>query len=59
MNITGFWNLIDLARADAAAAGDPEPALAAALTNRLAAFSKQEIFEYQEFFDRHHEALYR
>jgi hypothetical protein len=59
MNIPGFWNLIDLARADAAAADDPELALAAALTNRLAAFSKQEIFEYQEQFDRHHEALYR
>jgi hypothetical protein len=40
------------------AAADPEPARAAALTNRLAVISEREIFEYQELFDHHHEALY-
>jgi hypothetical protein len=60
MDITAFWAIVDAARLDAASlSGDPREAIATALTDRLAATSKQTILEYQERFDQLHDAVYR
>ncbi|WP_214319758.1 DUF4240 domain-containing protein [Nonomuraea sediminis] len=60
MNITDFWQLIDAARAEAAqSSSNREDAIALALVDRLAATSKQTIFEYEDIFDQLHRALYR
>lgn len=60
MDITEFWAVIDAARLAAASVpGGPREAVATALTDRLAATSKQTILEYQERFDQLHNALYR
>jgi hypothetical protein len=60
MDITEFWAVVDAARLAAATLpGDPREAVATALTDRLAATSKQTILEYQERFDQLHDALYR
>lgn len=60
MDITEFWAIVDAARLGAATLpGDPREAVATALTDRLAATSKQTILEYQERFDELHAAIYR
>lgn len=60
MDITEFWNLIEAARADAAAAsGERADDFASVLADRLAATSKETIFEYRQQFEHLHAALYR
>lgn len=56
MDTDRFWQLIDSARATAAAGGEPfDEALVRLLTER----PRQEILEYAERFDELHDALYR
>lgn len=60
MNTTEFWNLIDLARADAAKTnGDRYYAFASALVDQLAATSKETVFEFRRIFNQLHSAIYR
>ena len=60
MDTTDFWNLIDAARSDvAAAASDRYDAFASALVDRLAATSNETIFEFRQIFEQLHSAIYR
>lgn len=59
MNTTDFWNLVNVARADAGKANsDRYDAFASALVDRLAATSKETIFEFRQVFEQFHSAIY-
>jgi hypothetical protein len=60
VDITDFWSLLEAARAEAADASDDQgKALSAALVDTLAATSALTIFEYEQWFERLHDRLYR
>jgi hypothetical protein len=55
MDITGFWDLIEAARASAG----PGKPFHQALTDLLAARTREEILQYQDRFDEMYLAVYR
>ncbi|MFI9323516.1 DUF4240 domain-containing protein [Kitasatospora aureofaciens] len=57
MDIDGFWNVIEAARAESRSPHGE--AFAEALVNQLAGLSQEEILAYQERFDEVHGAVYR
>jgi hypothetical protein len=56
MNVDDFWDVIEIARASAAAQSKPFDEV---LADQLATCTQQEILDYKEKFDEVHGALYR